>query len=122
VSATDPGKDQADAAAHRKQIDRLLRHLPKPISRAVSWLLRPQLIWLRVPLGVALIIGGIFAFLPILGLWMLPLGALLLAEDIPAVRAPTVQAIDAVERWWNRRRRAKRSGGTGEPPTSPPNP
>lgn len=28
----------------------------------------------RLPLGVALMVGGAFAFLPILGLWMLPLG------------------------------------------------
>ena len=41
---------------------------------------------LRILIGVLLIIGGLFAFLPILGFWMLPLGLLVLSVDIPRVR------------------------------------
>jgi hypothetical protein len=33
-----------------------------------------------------LILGGLLSFLPILGIWMLPLGLLLLAEDLPVLR------------------------------------
>ena len=44
--------------------------------------------WLRVTLGLLLIIGGILGFLPVLGFWMLPLGLAILAIDIPlAARA-----------------------------------
>ena len=28
-------------------------------------------------------LGGIFSFLPLLGVWMLPLGLLLIAQDVP---------------------------------------
>lgn len=30
--------------------------------------------YLRVPVGLTLMAGGVFFFLPVLGLWMLPLG------------------------------------------------
>ena len=41
---------------------------------------------LRILIGVALIIGGLFSILPIFGLWMIPLGLLVLSIDIPRVR------------------------------------
>ena len=40
----------------------------------------------RVLLGIGLCIGGIFSFLPVLGLWMLPLGILVLSIDLHPVR------------------------------------
>ncbi len=36
----------------------------------------------RAPLGLVLIIGGMFGFLPVLGFWMIPLGVVVLAMDI----------------------------------------
>ena len=39
--------------------------------------------WVRIPLGILLILGGIFGALPILGFWMLPLGLILLSADFP---------------------------------------
>ena len=41
---------------------------------------------LRIVIGVLLLIGGIFGFLPIIGFWMIPLGLLVLSADLPAVR------------------------------------
>src|SRR5687767_13091537 len=41
---------------------------------------------LRIVIGVLLIIGGVFSFLPILGVWMIPLGLFVLSIDIPRVR------------------------------------
>lgn len=41
---------------------------------------------LRMGLGFLFILGGIFSFLPILGIWMLPLGLFILSIDIPPVR------------------------------------
>jgi hypothetical protein len=41
---------------------------------------------LRIAIGVFLILGGIFSILPIFGIWMLPLGLLVLSVDIPRVR------------------------------------
>jgi len=40
----------------------------------------------RSVLGVALIFGGIFGFMPILGFWMIPLGGTFIALDIPPLR------------------------------------
>lgn len=37
---------------------------------------------LRSLLGLLLILGGIFGFLPILGFWMLPLGLALIGMDL----------------------------------------
>jgi hypothetical protein len=41
---------------------------------------------LRIVIGVLLMIGGLFSFLPILGVWMIPLGMLVLSVDVPVVR------------------------------------
>ena len=40
----------------------------------------------RIVIGVLLIIGGLLWFLPVLGIWMLPLGILVLSVDLPIVR------------------------------------
>lgn len=37
---------------------------------------------LRLVLGIVLIIGGIFGFLPVLGFWMIPLGVAVAALDV----------------------------------------
>jgi hypothetical protein len=65
------------------------------LSRLVPVLRRPLVIlrgqrWLviRLPLALLLIIGGLLSFLPFLGIWMLPLGLLLLAVDLPLLRGP----------------------------------
>ena len=42
--------------------------------------------WLRVILGVVMVLGGFLGFLPVLGFWMLPLGLLILSIDFPPVR------------------------------------
>ena len=41
---------------------------------------------LRALLGIGLVIGGIFSFLPILGIWMLPLGLIILSIDSALIR------------------------------------
>jgi hypothetical protein len=40
----------------------------------------------RVTLGFLCILGGVVGFLPVLGFWMIPLGFVVLAFDIPIVR------------------------------------
>jgi len=83
---------------------RLLAKLPTSAQRATTWLRRPRARWLRIPIAVLLILGGWVGFLPILGFWMVPLGALLLPEDIPILRQSMLQGLGAVQRWWDRRR------------------
>jgi hypothetical protein len=58
------------------------------VSRFRRWLSDnlPRSAWLRAPVGIALVIGGILGFLPILGFWMVPLGLAVLAIDFPPAR------------------------------------
>lgn len=58
----------------------------------------------RVTIGILLILGGIAGFLPILGFWMIPLGFIVLAIDIPAIRRINRRVTVAVSRWWRARR------------------
>ncbi len=63
----------------------------------------PQQKWLRILLGISLIIGGILGFLPIVGFWMLPLGIVVLSMDIPIVR----RLKRKIALKWARRRQSK---------------
>jgi hypothetical protein len=47
---------------------------------------------------VLLIIGGCLSILPVFGLWMLPLGLILLADDIAPLRRGRGRALDWVAR------------------------
>ena len=67
---------------------RIEAELPPRLARAMRWLRHPDSRLIRIPAGLALMIGGVFSFLPILGAWMLPLGLMLLAADIPPLQRP----------------------------------
>ncbi len=71
----------------------------------MRWLLGPDRRALRVAVAILLIAASLFWFLPILGLWMLPLGLLLLAEDCPPLRRRLVQVLQRIELWWEARRK-----------------
>ena len=81
--------------------------LPAGPARFVNWLRRPSSRLLRIPLALLLILGGIFSFLPVLGLWMLPLGLLLFAQDVPPLQKPLAQGLGWIERKWLERQAAK---------------
>jgi hypothetical protein len=53
----------------------------------------------RWAVGLLLMVGGLFSFLPFLGVWMLPLGLLLLAVDVPVLRGPTSALTIRGRRW-----------------------
>ena len=77
------------------------------LARFVGWLRQPSSRLVRIPLAILLVFGGIFSFLPILGLWMLPLGLLLIAQDLPFLQKPTARMLGWIERKWIERQRAK---------------
>ncbi|HVY50980.1 MAG TPA: hypothetical protein VHA07_05400 [Devosia sp.] len=87
-----------------RQFDLISRRAPATAG-FFRWLRRPGMFLIRVPLGLLLIIGGVFSFLPVLGLWMLPLGLLLLAVDVPGLKGPVGNAIVRLRRWWELTRR-----------------
>jgi hypothetical protein len=90
------------------QLDRLERALPARLHRVLLWLRAPGAAWLRIPLGLMLVVGGLLSVLPVLGLWMLPLGLLLLAQDLPFLRRPVRRGLIWAERRWIRWVRWKR--------------
>lgn len=95
-----------------RRFDSLERRLPGIAARTVRRLRGPGARWVRLPAGIALVFGGLFSVLPVFGLWMLPIGLLLLAQDVPVLRRPTSRVmIWGERRWiaWRRRYRASRS-------------
>jgi hypothetical protein len=79
-----------EAKRLRRQFDALSRTVP--MTRSVTnRLLQDRMRLVRVPTALFFLLGGVFSFLPMLGLWMLPLGMMLLAVDVPLIR-PTVSA------------------------------
>ena len=99
-------------AKHRarldRQFDRLQQRVPPQAVGLLTNLRRPEARWIRVPLGFLLVLGGIFSFLPVLGIWMLPLGLLLLAIDLAFLQGPVNMAILRGLRKWTVWRRAWR--------------
>ena len=95
----------------QRQFDALERLAP-PLRGPMSTLRRDSWFPIRFPIALLLIAGGLFSFLPILGIWMLPLGLLLLAVDLPVLRGPISALIIRGRRKarnltlrWRRRRR-----------------
>ena len=78
----------------RRRLHRQFEALSRavPVTRPVTErLLRDGMRIVRLPVAFLLILGGFFSFLPVFGVWMLPLGLMLLAVDVPLIR-PTVSA------------------------------
>jgi hypothetical protein len=90
--------DDYTYADPERRLRRLLRRLPNRMQAITRWLRRPASRWARIPAGVLLIIGGCLAILPVFGLWMFPLGLMLLADDIPLLRRFRDRALDWLER------------------------
>ena len=76
------------------------KRVPTSVSQFIQWLRKPTSFLVRLGVAMLLIVGGIFSFLPILGLWMLPLGLLFIAQDIPFLQKPLVSALSWVEAKW----------------------
>ncbi|WP_050764092.1 hypothetical protein [Beijerinckia indica] len=87
-------------AEHReRRLELLIDRLPPRLRQVIRGLRQPGRPWRRRTAGVLFICGGFLAILPILGLWMLPLGLLLLAEDIPLLARGCDRALDWIERY-----------------------
>lgn len=83
---------------------RIAPQMRRPVERirARGW-------WVvRLPLALFFIAGAFLAILPIFGLWMLPIGLLLLAIDLPPLQGPVTATMIRVRRWFDLKRRAWR--------------
>ena len=90
-----PSDEQRELDAVLHEIEHKLPDFAKPLPRLIR---NPPPFYVRIPLGLALVVGGIFSILPILGVWMLPLGLLLLARDVPAVCRLSTRMLRWVEK------------------------
>jgi hypothetical protein len=73
--------------------------LPAWAAAALNWL-RKSSVWLRWPAAIVLIIGGVFGFLPLVGFWMIPLGLVLVVQDIPPLQPPLARLFAYVQKKW----------------------
>jgi hypothetical protein len=110
------------AARHcEDRVERLIDRLPDTLRRTIRWLRRPSSCWVRIPAGLLLIAGSLLSILPFFAVWMLPLGLMLLAEDVPPLRRARDRLIDRIERhrpnWFTTNERT--STPQASPPSSP---
>ena len=110
-----PNTRAVSASAHKdeleKAFDKLERETPDFVTRAICWLHRPQARIVRLPLGILCIVASFFWFLPVIGIELLPIGLLLIAQDVPFLRRPvgriTLWVLNRwvrLRKWWERKR------------------
>lgn len=81
------GNNTAADDIAEKRLQKLLTKLPENLAALIRQWRGMEARWKRIPVAFLFLIGSLFFWLPILGVWMLPLGLLLLAEDIPVLRS-----------------------------------
>jgi len=93
-----------------RAFDELEHEVPRRIARVIHWMRSPASRWVRIPLGVLLLAGGLLWFLPVLGIELLPIGLLLIAQDVPFLKKPVGRGIlwlvhkwQELRAWWRGR-------------------
>jgi hypothetical protein len=115
------------AALHGDRLDEafdaLERATPDFIARAIRRLRKPSARIVRLPLGILCLVAAFLWFLPVLGIWLLPLGLLLIAQDVPLLRRPVGRATlyvlgrwQRLRAWWRARHAGRERGGTAPRP------
>lgn len=91
--------------------DRLEAETPDRVARAIRWLRDPKAKWVRLPLGLVIIVANLAGpLVPFLGIEFVPIGLLLVAQDLPPLRKPVARMTLWLEDKWVafRRRRRRR--------------
>lgn len=86
-----------DEQQRERRLALLIGQLPPKLRRMVQWMRQPSARWVRIPAACLLMLGSLLFFLPLLGIWMLPLGLVLLAEDIAPLRRITGRVLAWIE-------------------------
>jgi hypothetical protein len=97
---------ESGRAILRRAFRSLEGEVPDRLARQIRNLRHPDARWIRLPAGLLLILGGVFSILPILGIWMLPVGVLLIAYDVRLLRRPVGRLTIWSLRQWMAFRRA----------------
>ena len=82
-----------------KQREKFRRRFPDWVAKSLRGLAQSSP-WLRWPAALLLIVAGIFGFLPVLGFWMVPLGFVLIVQDIPPLHDPLARLFAYIGRKW----------------------
>lgn len=91
--------------------DRLEQELPDRVRGLVRWVRHPNSRWVRLPLGVLFIAASFFWFLPVVGIEWLPLGLMLIAQDVPILRKPVARGMLWLLDKWKAIRKRREDGG-----------
>ena len=97
LQGTQMATSQVELNRYFQMID---RRVPTRLSAWIRWLRKPNSFAVRVIVAIMLVLGGIFSFLPVLGLWMLPLGLLLISQDVLFLQKPLVATLAWIEGKW----------------------
>lgn len=97
-------EEPCTAEAWDARVTRLSQKLPPKGRIWVAWLREPSRKPMRLVAAGLLVVGGILSILPVLGVWMLPLGLALLAQDVPALKVPLEYSARRIARSWERLR------------------
>jgi hypothetical protein len=110
-------QERSDGQAKLDQAyDELEDLAPDRLARAIRWLRDPKGKAVRLPLGIVIAVVSLLGpVVPVLGIEFLPLGLLLIAQDVPPLRKPVAEMTLWLERQWVRlrtrwRRRHQHSG------------
>jgi hypothetical protein len=88
----------------RQRFERQFRRFAQWVP-GMDQLRKPGWTIARLVLALVFILGGFLAILPVFGLWMIPLGLLLLAIDVPALQGPITTVMIRGRRRFDRWRR-----------------
>ena len=90
---------QAQAQLDR-HMDRVEKRLPRRPAKMLRHLRQTGRFLRALGGGARFDRRGFFGFLPILGFWMLPLGLILIAQDVPILQRPLARLLGFIERKW----------------------
>ena len=81
-----------------EQVERLAARLPRRLAQFVRWLRKPSSRFVRMPAAILLILIGVIGIFPIVGLSLIPLGLVLVAQDVPPLRPSIARMLAWIER------------------------
>ena len=84
--------------------ERIEEYLPSWLCGFFFFFWRPSSRIVRILVSALLILGGVFSFLPVVGVWMLPLGLIIISQDLPFLQTPLLRAFQWIEMTWERLR------------------